>query len=118
MQVIALIFCRLNYPRSQLHRTLEIDCPFVHESPSNMDLLDVTATFVPVPPYFDINEHPVDVFDKLTAEAHLFNSLFRAAKLNASFITATKMGSVFGRKITATALESSSNSMMAVSTSR
>ena len=57
-----------------------------------MNLLEVRATFVPVPPYLDINTNPVDIFDKLTTNGYVWNTLLRAAKLNATVTRSEKVG--------------------------
>jgi predicted outer membrane lipoprotein len=57
-----------------------------------MKLLNAKTSFVPFPPFLDVNENPSDVFDKLTSAGHLYNSLLRHASLNATISISEKMG--------------------------
>ena len=57
-----------------------------------MQILDVKTTFVPIPPYLDINENPIDLYDKLTAAGHAYNDIIRAGKLNATVFRSEKLG--------------------------
>ena len=57
-----------------------------------MELLEVKTSFVPFPPYLDINDSPVDVFDKLTWSGHFYNHLLKIARLNATVSRSAKMG--------------------------
>ena len=57
-----------------------------------MKLLDVKTSFVPFPPYLDINQEPVDVFDKLTSGGYFYNHILRIARLNATVSRSEKMG--------------------------
>ena len=57
-----------------------------------MKLLDVKTSFVPFPPYLDINQEPVDVFDKLTSGGYFYNHILRIARLNATVSRSEKLG--------------------------
>lgn len=58
----------------------------------NMDLLDVRTTFVPIQPFIDLNPDPVDIYDKLTTPGHVYNSLLRTGRLNATVTRSDKIG--------------------------
>ena len=45
-----------------------------------MKLLEARTSFVPFPPYLDINSEPVDIFDKLTWSEHFYNHLLRVER--------------------------------------
>ena len=57
-----------------------------------MQLLNVRTTFVPIPPYVDINPDPVDLYDKITASGHIWNTILRTGKLNATVVATERIG--------------------------